>query len=81
MQHKKLLKQLVAIFDMKKRKRCNHRNEIKQILARLREKEMALLAKASEEKDPNQGEKLRLRAKVIHRQRFNGLKKLKNMDC
>ncbi|MBF0255193.1 MAG: hypothetical protein HQL47_01785 [Gammaproteobacteria bacterium] len=78
---KKLIKQLSALFDRKKRKICKRKGEIKKLLKQLRKKEHDLIDKYKDEKDDKKRDRLKKNIQVVHAQRLKGLRSMKKMDC
>jgi ADP-heptose:LPS heptosyltransferase len=78
---KKLLKQLNDLFELKKRKQCKRKDEIKKLLKQLRKKEHDLIDKLREEKSDNKRAKLKKHIQIVHAQRLKGLRTIKKISC
>ena len=79
MGRKKLLGMLGDIFDMKAHEREKKKNELKQVLRKLKAKEADLIKKLRQEKDKAKNEKLRQKVDILHAQRKKGLLLLREL--
>jgi len=79
MGRKKLLKKLGEFFSMDQRARERHREELKDILARLKKKECELRERLDQETDPQRRQSLESKIHVVHQQRKKGIGMLKEL--
>ena len=81
MKRKKLLHKLSDYLDMDKRKQCERKDKIKEVLKQLRRKEHKILEKLELEENDIKRKRLQKEVQIIHAQRIKGLKFLKNLRC
>jgi len=79
MKRKKLLKTLANFLDMDGRKQRKHREELKALLKKLREKKVELEQKMLLEKDERKRKRLGKELEIINAQRLKGLKALEDL--
>ena len=79
MGQKKLLKMLAEFFDMDERTRVKKKEEMADLLSRLKSKEQELKKELEAEHDKHHKHKLTQKINVVHSQRKKGIKKLKEM--
>ena len=79
MGQKKLLKMLAEFFDMDTRTRVKKKEEMVDLLARLKHKEKELKNELEGKNDKRQKHKLTQKINIVHSQRKKGIKKLKEM--
>ena len=77
MKRKKLLQKLGDFLDRDGRKQRKHRDELKILLKKLRQKEVELKEKMRVEKDERRLKRLGKEREIIKAQRTKGLKALK----
>ena len=77
MKRKKLLQKLGDFLDSDGRKQRKHRDELKVLLKKLRQKEVELKEKMRVEKDERRLKRLGKEREIIKAQRTKGLKALK----
>ncbi len=76
MGRKKLLKKLGEFFDMDRRARARRKEELKEILARLKAKEGELQERLEREQDADKRADLESKIRVVHQQRKKGVRML-----
>lgn len=81
MKRKKLLENLSDFFNLDKRKQCERKDKLKEVLKQLRDKERKLQHKLECEEDEVKCKRLKKEVQIIHAQRTKGLKKLKDLRC
>jgi len=81
MKRKKLLNRLADYFNLGRRKQCQRKEKLKDILKHLRQKERKLQKKAENEQNGIKRKRLRKEVQIIHAQRLKGLKRLKELQC
>ncbi|MBC8210049.1 MAG: hypothetical protein H8E21_03205 [Gammaproteobacteria bacterium] len=74
MARKKLLKRLADFFDMDVRAREQRKEELSELLTRLKQKEVSLKEELEQEKKENAIKKLEQKIDVVHTQRKKGVK-------
>ncbi len=79
MKRKKLLQKLGEFLDRDGRKQRKHRDELKLLLKKLRQKEVELKEKMRVEKDERRLKRLGKEREIIKAQRIKGLKALKDL--
>ena len=79
MGRKKLLKKLGEFFSMDQRARERRKEELKDILARLKGKECELRKRLELETDPQRRKALESKIHVVHQQRKKGIGMLKEL--
>jgi len=73
MGRKKLLKKLAEFFDMDARDRDQRRDEINELLSRLKSKELELRQKLEAEPDENRRQEIAQKIDLVHGQRKKGI--------
>jgi len=73
---KKLLKRLADFFDMDARAREQRKEELNELLTRLKQKEVSLKEELEQEKEETALKKLAQKIDVVHTQRKKGVKML-----
>ena len=73
MKRKKILQKLAEFFDMDVRARSQSKDEINELLSRLKQKELELKKKLERETDPSKQRVLEQKIDLVHRQRKKGL--------
>lgn len=81
MKRKKLLEKLSDFFDLDKRKQCERKDKLKEVLKQLRDKEHKLQHKLEHEESEIKRKRLKKEVQIIHAQRTKGLKRLKDLRC
>ncbi|MGB5397143.1 MAG: hypothetical protein WBN96_08345 [Gammaproteobacteria bacterium] len=79
MGRKKLLKKLKEYFDMDARDRVQKKDEMNDLLSRLKQKELELKAELEEEKDKKRKKELEQKIDVVHTQRKKGVQMLMDL--
>ncbi len=79
MGRKKLLKKLGEFFSLDQRARQRRRDELKDILARLKKKESELRERLETETDEERRKRLQSKIKIVHQQRKKGVGMLKEL--
>jgi 16S rRNA C1402 (ribose-2'-O) methylase RsmI len=79
MGRKKLLQKLSEFFDMDVRARDKRKEELNDLLSRLKQKEVALKKELEKETDEDRKAKLEQKIDVVHTQRKKGLVMLKEL--
>jgi len=79
MGRKKLLKKLGEFFSMDQRARERRKEELRDILARLKGKECELRERLELETDPQRRKALESKIHVVHQQRKKGVGMLKEL--
>lgn len=79
MGRKKLLQKLSEFFDMDVRARDKRKEELNDLLARLKQKEVALKQEMEQTPDEKYRQKLAQKIDVVHTQRKKGLSMLKEL--
>lgn len=79
MGRKKLLKKLSEFFSLDRRARARRREELWDILSRLKKKEVELREKLDAEMDEQKRRELQAKIDVIYKQRSKGISLLKEM--
>lgn len=79
MKRKKLLQKLGEFLDRDARKQRKHRDELKVLLKKLRNKEVELKEKMTLEKDARKLKRLGMEREIIKAQRIKGLKALEDL--
>jgi len=77
MSKKKLLKQLRDFFDMSKKKRLKHMQELQAIIKEIKKQEKKLIAKCQESPKESHSRMIKQEIAVLHAKRKKGLKALK----
>lgn len=79
MGRKKLLKKLGEFFNMDRRARARRKEELKEILARLKAKECELQERLQREQEADKQKDLESKIRVVHQQRKKGIRMLKEL--
>ncbi len=79
MGRKKLLKKLGEFFSMDRRARVRRKEELKDLLSRLKLKECELLERLEHETDPQRRKALEGKIHVVHQQRKKGIGLLREL--
>ncbi len=79
MGRKKLLQKLAEFFDMDMRARDKRKEELNDLLARLKQKEVELKQEMENTRDSDARNKLAQKIDVVHTQRKKGLAMLKEL--
>ncbi len=79
MGRKKLLQKLSEFFDMDVRARDKRKEELNDLLARLKQKEVELKQELEKERDEQVRAKLAQKIDVVHTQRKKGVAMLKEL--
>ncbi len=79
MGRKKLLIKLAAFFDLDVGIKNQRKEELQDLLMRLKRKEVSLKEEMHNEKNPDSKEKLSQKIDVVHTQRKKGVKMLKSL--
>lgn len=80
MKRKRLLKKLSEFLDRDARKQRKHHDELKMLLKKLREKEVALKEKMQLEKNERSQNRLGKELDIIRAQRTKGIKALQDLN-
>jgi len=80
MNTKTLLNNLEDFFDMKKKKRSKHENELKALIKKLKNKEKKLIAKCEKEQDKSKCDVIDMQIAFLHAKRKKGLNSLKKLN-
>ena len=75
----KMIKELQEFLDADLRKRNRHRDDMKELLHKIKAKEKRLAAKALTEFDEEKLEQLRKEIDMVHAQRKKGITALKDL--
>ena len=75
----KMIKELQEFLDADLRKRKRHRDDMKELLHKIKAKEKRLAAKALTEFDEEKLEQLRKEIDMVHAQRKKGITALKEL--
>jgi predicted negative regulator of RcsB-dependent stress response len=76
---KKLLKKLTEFFDMDARDREKRKDELNELLSRLKQKELELKAELENAKDEQLRSMIEQNIDVVHTQRKKGVQMLKDI--
>ena len=76
----KMIKELQEFLDADLRKRNKHRDDMKELLHKIKAKERRLAAKALTEFDEEKLERLRKEINMVHAQRKKGITALKELN-
>ena len=79
MKRKKLLKSLATLLDMEGHKQRKHRDELKALLKKLKQKKVELEEKMLLEQDERKLKRLGKELEIIRAQREKGLKALQDL--
>jgi len=79
MGRKNLLQKLADFFDMDSHARNKHKAELKELLKRLKDKEVSLKQEREQETEQEARDKLAQKIEVVHTQRKKGLAMLKEL--
>lgn len=79
MGRKKLLNKLTTFFDMDSRDRDKRKDELNDLLSRLKQKELELKAELESEQDELRKSSIAQNIDVVHTQRKKGLQMLKDI--
>lgn len=79
MRRKKLLHRLKEFFDMDARGREQRKDELNDLLSRLKQKELELKAELEDEQDEKLKSDLARKIDVVHTQRTKGVEMLKEL--
>lgn len=77
---KKLLKKLGELFDLDARERAQHREDMEDVLRRLKHKEQELKAQLEDETDQHEINKLQQKIDLVHGQIKKGVTTLLELD-
>lgn len=76
MRRKKLLQRLAEFFDMDARDREKRKDELNDLLSRLKQKELELKAELENEQDEKHRSEIAQKIDVVHTQRTKGVEML-----
>lgn len=76
---KQLLKQLRSFFDMGKKRRLKHMQDLEAIIKEIKTKEKKLIAKCQENPTNNESRMIKHEIAILHAKRKKGLKALKEL--
>ena len=79
MMHKKLLQRLSEFFDMDARARAQNKEDINELLSRLKQKEVDLKLKLEITTDEEERNEMVQKIDLVHRQRKKGVAMLKEL--
>lgn len=79
MGRKKLLKKLSEFFDMDVRARTKHKEDLNDLLSRLKQKEIELKEKIESEENETIKSELQQKIALVHSQRKKGVTMLKEL--
>lgn len=79
MHRKKMLKRLKEFFDMDARDREKRKDELNDLLSRLKQKEIELKAELENEQDDKVKAEIAQKIDVVHTQRTKGVEMLINL--
>jgi len=81
MKLRKLVRKLDDFLDADARERKEHRDEMKALLRKMKDKEKSLSARALAEFDENKRSALRKQIEMVHAQRKKGIDALKKLSA
>ena len=80
MGRKKLLKRLAEFFDLETRDRAKRREEMSEVLSRLKQKELELKQELDNEKDDKSRKQLQQKIDLVHSPRKKGVSALQDLS-
>jgi len=80
MKRKKLLKALADLLDAAKRKKHRHREELRVLLKKLKDKESGLKRDLGAENDRQKQKRLRQKLEIVKAQRAKGNETLRELE-